>query len=213
MSLKRRDLLRDGAVLAITATAGCISLRPPGGDEPGQDDDSTDADSGNGTPDSGENDSVPKLTGHSVSEQVVTPSAERFSDLDAWGLFVESREAAMDYFGDVDESGAEAVRTFIAETAFDAGDRLVYLHAFAPQTCYELVLAGKPRITQDGLPLVIAEVSRTAPADQPCGDAMTPVRLLCRLSFDPVAGIPNSVTAEISGHRDEPEHLRIEAAQ
>ncbi|WP_253738229.1 hypothetical protein [Halohasta salina] len=134
-------------------------------------------------------DSVPVLTGYSVSDSVVRPDVERDSETDSWGLFLASRRTATEYFGDVDDS---AVEEFIAETAFDEGDRLVYVQASAPQTCYELALSAEPSIDTNGVPVVDTEVTRTASADEACGDAVTPVDLLVRLSFD-VDGPPADV--------------------
>lgn len=199
MELTRRGVLSAGVAAAL-AVAGCTTRGSPGN-----------IDNNTSNPDNRDADSVPELTGHVVSDHTVTPTGERFSDMDSWGLFLASREAAYEYFGDVDERGAAQVRTFIDETGFDAGDRLLYLHAYAPQTCYKLVLDDEPQIAQNGLPRIDARVDRTAPDDQPCGDAVTSVRLLVRLLFNPEAGSTDVVEVHISGHRDESEELLIEA--
>ncbi|MEF8812591.1 MAG: hypothetical protein V5A55_02075 [Halovenus sp.] len=199
--MNRRTFLA-GTGLAIAGLAGCLS----NGEGPGTDDDGTD-DSG----DDGDADSVPVLTDYAVSDHVVAPDAERNSDMDAWGLFLATRDAAEGYFGAVDGSGAEAVRTFIDETAFDAGDRLLYIQAFARQTCYDLVLEGEPAVGANGLPGVRVGLDRTAPEDEPCGDAITPVDLLLRLSFDLDAGSTDVVEVQVSGSLNDPEDLLIEA--
>lgn len=109
------------------------------------------------------------------------------------------------------EAGVEEVRAFIGETAFEAGERLVYLHSYGSQTCYEMTLDGEPRIADNGLPVVEATVDRTAPPDQPCGDAVVAVRLLLRLSFDRSLPSPDAVEARVAGNRDETEELLLEA--
>ncbi|MFO7926501.1 MAG: hypothetical protein ACQET5_11905 [Halobacteriota archaeon] len=82
-------------------------------------------------------DSVPDLTGYTVSAAVVAPDVEPASDSGAWGLFVASQSVAAEYFGGVDDVGDE-VRAFIQETPFEDGGRLVYVQAFPSETCYEL---------------------------------------------------------------------------
>lgn len=196
MAHTRRDVLYIGAAAAVSL-AGCTSNEPPEDDET--------------TSEPGDGDSGPVLTGYEMSDTVVTPGQEQFSDLDSWGLFLASRDAAEAAWEDVTEAGVEEVRAFIGETAFDAGERLVYLHSYGSQTCYEMNLTGDPRIADDGLPALEATVDRTAPADQPCGDAVVSVHLLLRLSFDPSAPLPNVVEARVAGNRDEPEQLLLEA--
>lgn len=167
---------------------GCVGRGGPGGGD------------GTATPTDDEKDSVPALTGYEVSDAAVRPSVERPDDRDSWGLFAASREAAEEYFGDsdeADESDAEAVRAFVDETDFDAGDRLLYVDAYAPQTCYELVLEQEPQIAENGLPLVVVRVDRTEPDDAPCGDAVTLVHLLVRLSFDLDAGPADVVEVRV----------------
>lgn len=133
---------------------------------------------------SDESDSVPELTGYTVSDTVVTPNVERESDMDSWGVFVASQSVATEYFDTGDDENNQ-LQTFISETSFEEGEGLVYVQAFAPQTCYELVLGEEPSISTNGLPVVDTELNRTAPADQACGEAITPVEILVRLSFDP----------------------------
>lgn len=140
---------------------------------------------------SGESDSVPELTGYTVSDTVATPNVERESDMDSWGVFVASQSVATEYF-DTGEDENNQLQTFISETSFEEGERLVYVQAFAPQTCYELVLSEEPSISTNGLPVVDTELNRTAPADQICGEAITPVEILVRLSFN-LDGTPADV--------------------
>jgi hypothetical protein len=192
--MNRRRFLAGASVVLPAAFAGCLD---DGNDETGTD--------GTGN---GDQDSVPILTGHEVSDHVASPDAERTSDMDAWGLFVASRDAAETYYGHVDDEG---VRAFVDETDFESGDRLVYLEAYAPQTCYEMSLAEDPYVAENGLPTVETTVERLADDDEPCGDAMTAVDVLLRLSFDLEGGSTDVVEAHVTGHRDEPEELLLEA--
>lgn len=131
--------------------------------------------------------------------------------MDAWGVFVGSETVAEEYFGSVDEDGAEKVQQFVDETNFKAGDYLLYVEAYAPQTCYELILGDEPEIAENVLPNVELEVNRTKPDDEPCGDAMTAVDLLVRLSFDLDEGGPaDIIEVTVAEHRDNPEELAIE---
>jgi len=223
--MNRRTFLASVGI-ALPALAGCLS---GAGDPPGDDDGSVDTgddgtddssvggsddSSDDGTDDSGDGgdaDSVPVLTGHAVSDHVVAPDAERNSDMDAWGLFLASSDAAEEHFGAVDGNGADAVRTFVDGTAFDSGDRLLYVRAFARQTCYQLVLEDEPAVAENGRPTVRVGVDRTAPEEQVCGDAITAVDILLRLSFDPDAGSPDAVAVDVSGSLNESEELLLEA--
>ena len=156
-------------------------------------------------------DSVPNLIGYTVSDAAVTPNVERESDTDSWGVFIASRSVAAGYFdADDDESGE--VQTFVAETAFEEGERLVYVQAYAPQTCYELVLGEEPSIDTNGLPVVDTELTRTKPAGESCGDAVTPVDLLLRLSFDPDGPPADVVVIQVTGSAGtEQEGFQLEA--
>lgn len=145
-----------------------------------------------------DSDAVPILTGHTVSDVAITPDVEQESDMDSWGVFLASQSVATDYFDTTDED-SDKVQTFVSETAFGDGERLVYVQAFAPQTCYELVLREDPSIGSNGLPVVDTALNRTAPADQPCGDAITPVELLVRLSFDSDGPPADVVTVQVTG--------------
>jgi len=213
--MHRRTLLA-GASIALAGAAGCLSRAddPDSGDETDDSgNNSTDPSSDGGTDGSGDDgaDSVPVLTGYEVADRAVTPDVERASDTDAWALLLASRDAAEAAFGAVEGDGADAVEEFVAGTAFDAGDRLLYVRAFGRQTCYDLVLAEEPAVDADGLPAVRVGVDRTAPEDQPCGDAITPVDLLLRLSFDPDAGSPDAVAVHVSGSVTGSEELLVEA--
>lgn len=199
MNPTRRSVL-GGLAATITASAGCLGRA-----------DSEDGAGDDGSGDDGDRDSVPVLTVHTVSEHAVTPDSEHTSDLDAWGRFVASRDIAEAYWSDAEGTGAEAVRTFVEDTAFDDGDRLLYLQAYGPQTCYDLALEADPEIGENGLPQVRASIGRTAPEDEPCGDAITTVRLLLRLSFDPEAGTADVVEVTVTEDEGESEELLLEA--
>lgn len=195
--MNRRRFLAGASVVLPAAVAGCLN-----------DGNDADDETGTGGAGDGDQDSVPILTGHDLSDHVATPDAERNSDTDAWGLFVASRDAAEEYYGEIDD---EDVRAFVEETDFGSGDRLVYLEAYAPQTCYEMVLADDPHVAENGLPTVETAIDRLADDDVACGDAMTPVDLLLRLSFDPEGGSTDVVEARVASYRDDPEELTLEA--
>lgn len=201
--MNRRRFLAGVSIALPGAGAGCIS----NSDDP-DDDGATDD---GGSSDDSDDDSVPVLTEYTVSEEVVTPDVEQFSHMDAGGILIATRDVAQQYFSAVKESGSDSVDAFIEETDFDAGDRLLYVRAFGSQTCYELVLSEEPSVADNGHPLVQTGVGRTAPADQPCGDAITPVRMLLRLSFDPDAGSVAVVEVQVSGGKSETEELLLEA--
>lgn len=215
MSIQRRRFMQAVSASSAIVIAGCISDTSPEnstGNSNGDDDGANDDDAGNddGSTDD-DKDRVPELTGYTVSESVVTPAVEHRSDMDAWGVFVGSETVAEEYFGSVDEDDAEEVQQFADETDFEAGDYLLYVEAYAPQTCYELILDGDPEVAENGLPNVALEVNRTQPDEQPCGDAMTAVDLLARLSFDLDEGGPvDIIEVTVAEHRDYPEELMIE---
>lgn len=193
LDIEPADHVVDGYVDIRYTTAGEIELSVTPRDE------------------AGDTDSVPKLTGHTVSDVAVTPDVERESDMDAWGVFLASQSVATEYFDTTDDD-ADEVETFVAETAFADGERLVYVQAFAPQTCYELRLRDEPFVDANGLPVVDTELSRTAPADQACGEAITPVDFLVRLSFDPDGPQPDAVAVQVTGSDgNEKEGFQLEA--
>jgi hypothetical protein len=158
-----------------------------------------------------------ELTGYTVSEHTVAPTGdigpngEQTSDMDHGGLLLASRSVADKYFGETDESGAEDVRAFIADTEFGAGDRLLYLQSYAPQSCYALTIADDPTITEDGVPRVDASIDRTAPDDYACADVITTVRLLVRLSFASNTEPSDVVEIHIASSRGTSEPFRIRA--
>lgn len=198
MNMARRRFMTGLCTASLVAVAGCLSSAASENDPDDNDDDD-------------DKDSEPILTGYSVSDQTVRPAVEHASEMDAWGVFVGSRSTAVDYFTNGDGGDAEALQTFLEETDFEAGDRLLYVEGYAPQTCYELVIDEEPKIAANGLPAVGLGVNRTAPDDQPCGDAITAVDSLLRLSFDIENGAPTDVIeVTVTGYKDDPEELLIE---
>lgn len=227
--MHRRGFLAGTGVALPALLAGCLnsaSTADDDGNGSGQDGDGSDGD-GAGDADgssgddsngdtggdssgntSGEKDSVPVITGYEVSESVAEPDAERTDGTDAWGLFVASEDAAERYYGDVEDDG---VATFVEKADFEGGDRLVYLQAYGPQTCYAMALDGDPFVSSNGTPTVEAIVERTAGEDEFCGDAMTLVEVLLRITFDLDASTTDVLEAEIAGSQDQPEELTLEA--
>lgn len=202
MSIHRRRVLKALGASSVTAVAGCFSRAGLGSRSGTNTSTETDHD---------EKDAQPILTGYTVSEYTVRPTVEHTSDMDAWGVFIGTESIAADYFSDADGADVGKVEAFIEETDFEAGDRLLYVEAYAPQTCYELILTDDPEVAANGLPAVAMTVNRTEPDDQPCGDAMTPVDSLIRLSFDIENGSPTDVIeVAVSGYKDEAEKLLIE---
>ena len=194
--MNRRKFLASASMAVPTVLAGCLS-RPA---DPGADD-----------PDDSDPDAAPVLTGYTVSDQVVTLDGDQLPETEPWGLFLATADAADRHFETGADGNAEAVRSFVDETDFESGDRLLYVLAYAPQTCYELRLDGEPRIADDGRPFVPVETNRTAPDDEPCGDAITPVAVLLRLTFDPDGSPADVVAVHLSGHWDDTQELLIEA--
>lgn len=231
--MNRRRYLA-GAGLALTASvAGCALVSDQDGTEPGEgggtgsdpdDDSSTDgADGSDGTDGSDGDDqsdgsgddvdSVPELTGYTVSEIAPNPQ-DVGHELETSGRYITTEAAAEKYYGYLaDEEGdaAATAHAFVEETDFDNGERLLYLLGFGSQTCYELVLADDPMVTDNGIPRVETAANRTAPAEQPCGDAITPIDLLVRLSFDPSAGSPDVVEATVPTMDGSPVEVTLDA--
>ena len=130
--------------------------------------------------------------------------------MDPRALFLASSEAADGYFGDTDD---EVVQSFVEETNFQAGESLLFVRVYASQTCYRLAIEEEPTITEDGRPHVAVRTERTAPDEEPCGDAMTPTRALLRLSFADDAPRPEEAVVDVAGGYGEPETLTVEAEQ
>ena len=186
MSPTRRSFL--GAA-AATAVAGCL---------------------GSSTPENGGENADPVLARYRRSPSATAPSGESYSDMDSRALFLASREAADGYFGDTDD---DVVQSFVDETNFQAGERLLFVRVYASQTCYRLAIEEEPSVTDDGRPHVAVRTERTAPENEPCGDAMTPTRALLRLSFAADAPLPETAVVDVSGGYGEPETLVVEAEQ
>lgn len=224
--MHRRTALAGAGTALTLALAGCVQQLgdanaddPSAGDADRQPDgpaasgpNDNDSDTGDDS-DAGDEDAVPVLTDFAVSDEAVQPDVERTSDMDAWGAFIASHDAAVAAFGQVDADEYEVACEFLDETDFEAGDRLVYVEAYAPQLCYELRPAAEPAVADNGITQLPLEVNRTAPPDEACGDAITAVDLLLRLSFDLEAADPDVVTVHVAGHRDQAEELVLEAAR
>lgn len=158
-----------------------------------------------------ETDSVPVLEDVAISEETTVPNVEREDDMDPWGVFVASRDVATRYFEPANTETPSAVATFVEETAFDDGERLLFVEAWGSQTCYDLQLDSEPRIGENGLTQAEFDVTRTAPEDQACGDAMTAVHLLLRLSYDPDGPDPDVVSIRVGGEVASPREFEVEA--
>lgn len=215
----RRTALAGAGTAFALAAAGCLGERGGttiDGDADGRPDRPATSGTGDATNGSdpsdaaaGDAETVPVLTDYAVSDEAVRPDVERPSDTDVWGVFVASRDAAVEAFGRVDGDEHETACAFLDGTAFDAGERLVYVEASAPQLCYELRLGREPRVAETGRTRLTLDVARTAPPENPCADVITAVDLLLRLSFD--SGASDVVSVAVTGHRDRPEELRLEA--
>ncbi len=189
MDLSRRSTLASVAA-TVTAAAGCVGRASQGTDP----EDTTTDDSTTGDTTTEDDGGPPSLTGYAVSDAAVPPVTRPDAGTEPWGLFLASREAVEAQFGEITR---DSVAAFLDATAFDAGDRLVYLQAYGSQTCYELALTGDPEVSA-GTPTLSTAVRRTAGENAVCGAAITPVTLLVRLSFDPDRRMPAVVTARVA---------------
>lgn len=195
--MHRRTFVATTGVAVTGAIAGCLN-------NDSNDDNSNDQNGNDGS----NPDRIPQLTGHAVSDTAPTPTVERDGSTDAWGLHIASRDAVNAYYGDIDD---EDVQAFIEDTDFEGGDRLLYVQAYGRQTCYELQLADEPQDSQDGETTIDTEVVRTADENMACGEAITPVKLLLRLSFEFDSRSVDTVEVNITGHRGETERLTLDA--
>ncbi|WP_247731097.1 hypothetical protein [Halovivax limisalsi] len=219
--MNRRNVLAGAGTALTAAVAGCLGTfgdsDPADGNSTSPNEtDANGTDPGHsgdpqGSPAGSEEDGVPVLESFAVCEEATVPDAERESDMDPWGVFVASRDVATSYFEPDGEDTPDAVATFVEETAFDDGERLLFVQAWGPQTCYELQLGADPRVGGNGLTQVEFAVERTAPESRACGDAMTPVNLLLRLSYDPDGPDPDVVSASVGGDAASPAEFEIEA--
>ncbi|WP_241430168.1 hypothetical protein [Halovivax asiaticus] len=221
------------ATLLAATAGGCLRDRigsgggPAGPDEPGDnesaggptgDNESADPESGSnksadGTPgtDASGDDPAVTLTDYAVSDHVVDPTVGRGAETDVWGVYLASRSAAETAFAAATGPDADAVRAFVAETAFDDGETLVYVQALAPQTCYALELDDEPTVDEAGRPQLPLAVTRTAPPEDLCGEAITPVSVLVRLVFAQV--VPDTLSVAVSGRGEQPTQLELQASR
>lgn len=229
--MHRRRTLASVATVLTATVGGCLRDRigsgdgPAGPDEPGDnesaggptgDDESADTESGSnesadgtsGSEASGDDPAV-TLTDYAVSDYVVEPTVDSGDETDVWGVYLASRSAADAAFTAATGSDADAVRAFVSETAFDDGETLLFVRALAPQTCYALELDDEPTVDEAGRPQVSLAVTRTAPPEDLCGEAITPVSVLVRLAF--AQTVPDTLSVTVSGRGDQPTQLELQA--
>lgn len=163
----------DRRTFCVAAVGGAVSLAGCGDSSPGARTTTADPD--------------PTVIDHVVADQPIRPTTDQ-DGLDAWGRYVASADAAASVFG--------ADEQFVTATEFEAGERLVFVEAYAPQTCYRMVLDGA-RVDDQGRVALDVRTERTAPEDQACGEAMTPVAVLVRLRFDPDGPAAETVRAVV----------------
>lgn len=129
------------------------------------------------------------------------------SELQPWGRFLGSASAAQKaLLDDVDPAPIEFVET----TDFEAGDRLLFVQAYGRQTCYRLEVVDSPRITRTGRPVAGVTVQRTEPPEVACGDAITPVSILLRVTFDVDRPLPDQFGVRVD--RPEPPTTELSLA-
>lgn len=110
------------------------------------------------------------------------------------GLLLRTRDARDDALENLDH---DRTREFVEGTAFEDGEFLVYLATTARQTCYSLEI-DRVEVVGDEVAIDTA-AARTAPPEDPCGDAITPLAAFVRLSFDPDGGMPAAVRVHFAG--------------
>lgn len=154
MHLTRRTVL---ASTLIATTGGCLARTSPG--------DSTET----------------------AGIEARTESSHAPVGIDGEHFFDEPQVVYIRERGDADglvlpEDGEEraSVVAFIDETDYDT-EALVYIQSIAPQICYTLDV-GEFAV-EEGTLTAHATTPRTAPDDQPCGDAVISPRVLVRLTF------------------------------
>ncbi|WP_245547774.1 hypothetical protein [Halovivax ruber] len=214
------------ATLLAATVGGCLRDRigsgggPAGPDDPRGNDssdsptesnesDGDESDDGSSGTDSSGDDSSIELSDYAVSDYVVEPTVDSGDETDVWGVYLASRSAADAAFTAATGSDADAVRAFVSETAFDDGETLLFVRALAPQTCYALELDDEPTVDEAGRPQVSLAVTRTAPPEDLCGEAITPVSVLVRLAF--ARTVPNTLSVTVSGRGDQPTELELQA--
>lgn len=224
--MHRRRTLASVATLLAATVGGCLRDRiGSGGGPAGPDDsrgnDSSDrptesnesdgdgSDDGSSGTDTSGDDSTIELSDYAVSDHVVEPTVDREDDRDVWGAYLTSRAAANRAFTAAPGSDADAVRAFVSETAFDDGETLLFVQALAPQTCYALELDDEPTGDEAGRPQVSLAVTRTAPPDAFCGEAITPVSVLVRLAF--ARTVPDTLSVTVSSRGEQPDQLDLQA--
>lgn len=108
-------------------------------------------------------------------------------------VYVRERADADAFVLPEDGDEREAVVEFVDATDFDA-EALVFVQSIAPQICYTLDV-GEFTV-EEGTLTAHATTPRTAPDDQPCGDAVISPRALIRLAFPSEPPADYEITVE-----------------
>ncbi|MFB6162109.1 MAG: hypothetical protein ABEJ86_01530 [Halococcoides sp.] len=145
-----------------------------------------------------------RVTAVEITQDPPAPDVDR-SGLDSWGRYIASAERAAHYFASPDGSGP----TVVENTDFTSGERLLYVQVYARQTCYRLRLDGTVRVDEGPVTVPVA-TQRTVPDTVGCAEAMTPVDLLVRLSFDP-DGTPAEKARVVIDDEGDRETLHLDA--
>lgn len=167
MQFTRRTVL---ATTLVATTAGCLARTSPG--------ESTEAEA--------------------IEDRTESPHApvgideEHFFD-EPQVVYIREQRDADGLVLPNDEDERTAVVDFIDETDFDS-EALVYIQSIAPQLCYTLDV-GEFAV-DDGTLTATATTPRTAPDDQPCGDAMISPSALVRLTFSSKPPANYEITVE-----------------
>lgn len=167
MQLTRRSVL---ATTLVATTAGCLARPSPG--------ESTET---GGIEDRTESPHTPVgIDEEHLFDEPQVVYISRQSDADGLVLPEDGEERA-------------SVVAFIDETDYDT-EALVYIQSIAPQICYTLDV-GEFAV-DEGTLTAHATTPRTAPDDQPCGDAVTSPRALIRLGFTAAPPEDYEITVE-----------------
>lgn len=159
--MDRRQLLIGTGAVATSAIAGCADEDPAG---------------------------PPAIQSVTVSDVTPVRRVAEETALEPWGRFIGSASAARE---ELVKGTDPSPAAFVEATDFTAGERLLFVQAYGRQTCYRLDLLDGPRLTETDRPLAVVAVRRTEPPENPCGDAITPVSLLSRISFVPDRRLPS----------------------
>ncbi len=156
-------------------------------------------------------DRPPEVVDVTRSQQTKHPATAPDRDQTPWGRYMASEESARTLFDVATDDSSDAVATFIENTSFDAGNRLVYVLAYGPQTCYELTIDATPTIGPQDTLRIDTQVHRTAPSTQPCGDAITLVDLLVRIRITPDTATVPTAQVTVARPNASPAVLELQA--